>query len=200
MALFKIFKGNETAKLTDSNASGYRVPTDGYAYYDTSSNLFYIDAAYGSDNTITRKPINANISNIAMNGVYYGTCDTAAATKAKVATLVNGDGFHLATGVMIAIKFTYASAKSTMTLSVNGSTAKNLVLYGTSAMADGTTTTGWRAGAVVPFIYDGTSWIRYFWENTTYYYSSIYCTTGASTAAKVGSISSSHLLTAGKYF
>lgn len=59
MALFKIFKGNETAKLTDSNATDYRVPTDGYAYYDTSSKLFYIDADYDENGTIKRYPINA---------------------------------------------------------------------------------------------------------------------------------------------
>lgn len=59
MALFKIFKGNETAKLVDSNATGYRVPTDGYAYYDTSTKLFYIDADYDGNGTIKRYPINA---------------------------------------------------------------------------------------------------------------------------------------------
>lgn len=59
MALFKIFKGNETAKLTDTNATGYRIPTDGYAYYDTSTKLFYIDADYDGNGTIKRYPINA---------------------------------------------------------------------------------------------------------------------------------------------
>ena len=200
MALFKIFKGNETSKLTDANATGYRVPTDGYAYYDTSSNLFYIDAAYGNDNTITREPINANISNQAMNGVFYGTCDTAASTKAKVATLVNGDGFNLAPGVMIAIKFTYASASSTMTLSVDDSPAKSLMLYGTSAMSSTTSTNGWPAGAVVPFVYNGTNWVRFYWSNTTYYYTSAYCTTGAATAAKVGSSSATQTLIGSRYF
>jgi len=60
MALFKIFKGNETAKLVDSNAAGYRIPTDGYAYYDTSTKLFYIDADYDGNGTTTRSPINAD--------------------------------------------------------------------------------------------------------------------------------------------
>lgn len=59
MALFKIFKGNDSAKITDSTVSGYRMPTDGYAYYDTSTKLFYIDADYNDNGTITRSPINA---------------------------------------------------------------------------------------------------------------------------------------------
>jgi hypothetical protein len=49
MALFKVFKGHETQKITDPSAVGYRAPaegTNGFAYYDTSSNLFYIDAEY----------------------------------------------------------------------------------------------------------------------------------------------------------
>lgn len=46
MALFKIFKGHDSSKLTDSSVEGYRDPTDGYAYYDTSTKLFYIDAEY----------------------------------------------------------------------------------------------------------------------------------------------------------
>ena len=54
MALFKIFKGNDTAKLTDSTATGYKTPTDGYAYYDTSTKLFYIDAEYPGVSGVSR--------------------------------------------------------------------------------------------------------------------------------------------------
>lgn len=35
-------------------------------------------------------------------------------------------------------------------------------------MGTGFNTTGWRDGAVVPFTYDGTGWVRDFWENSTY--------------------------------
>lgn len=162
LALFKIFKGNNTAKITNSSATGYITPTDGYAYYDTSSKLFYIDAAY-SGTTISRQPINADN---AANGVFYGTCPTAQGTKAKVATLTNGTGFSLKAGTIVAIKFTYASAASTMTLNVNSTGAKNLYQYGSTLMNSGTTTTGWPAGAVVPFVYDGTYWFRLYWTNT----------------------------------
>ena len=43
--------------------------------------------------------------------------------------------------------------------------AKNLVLYGTTAMSSDTSTNGWCAGATVPFVYDGANWIRFFWDN-----------------------------------
>jgi hypothetical protein len=53
-----------------------------------------------------------------------------------------------------------------MTLNVNSTGAKNLYQYGSTLMNSGTTTTGWPAGAVVPFVYDGTYWFRLYWNNT----------------------------------
>lgn len=102
------------------------------------------------------------------NGIYYGVCSTAQATQAKEATLVNSANFSLEEGAMVAIKFTYASAESTMTLNVNGTGAKTLYQYGTTTMSSGTTTTGWSANSIVMFIYDGNAWFRQFWSNTTY--------------------------------
>ena len=174
MALFKIFKGNQTDNLLNSNATGYRTPTDGYAYYDTSTKLFYIDADYRSEPdpenpVITRQPINAahaGVAGSALNGIFYGTCSTAASTKTKVATLTDDTGFTLVTGVVVLIKFSNASAESPMTLNVNSTGAKNLYQYATEAMGNGVATTGWRAGAVVPFVYTGTAWHRFYWSNT----------------------------------
>jgi len=65
LALFKIFKGSDSAKLTDSTATGYKIPVDGYAYYDTTTKLFYIDAEYPGTNGVTRQPINAKKADIA---------------------------------------------------------------------------------------------------------------------------------------
>lgn len=169
MALFKIFKGNQTDNLLNSNATGYRVPTDGYAYYDTSTKLFYIDADYNNNGTITRAPINAahaGIAGSALNGIFYGICSTPASTKAKVATLIDNTGFALTEGTIVLIKFTNASAANTMTLNVDSTGAKTLYQYGTTLMNSGTTTTGWIAGAVVPFVYTGTAWQRFYWSNT----------------------------------
>lgn len=55
-----------------------------------------------------------------------------------------------------------------MTLNVNGTGAKTLYQYGTTLMSSGTTTSGWIAGAVVPFVYTSTAWQRFYWSNTTY--------------------------------
>jgi len=84
---------------------------------------------------------------------YYGTCETAAATQAKV---VECEGFKLETGTMIRVKFTNAQTyNGTATLNVNGTGAKNITRVGTTA----TTRYFWSAGEVVDFVYDGVNYI-----------------------------------------
>jgi len=86
----------------------------------------------------------------------YGTCDTAAATAAKVVTCA--DFTTLITGITIHVKFTYSNTHTTPTLNVNSTGAKNIYRYGTTK--PGTSAdTSWSAGAIVSFTYDGSYWI-----------------------------------------
>lgn len=85
-------------------------------------------------------------------GLFYGTCATAAATAAKAVTLT---GFTLVTGAVVAVKFTYANTASNPTLNVNSTGAKAIAKYGDTA-ADANM---WNAGAVVEFVYDGSRWV-----------------------------------------
>lgn len=129
----------------------------------------------------------------------YGVCSTAADTAAKTVTINN---FALTTGSMVVVKFTYANSVASPTLNVNGTGAKAIKRYGTTAVSTGTTTTGWVAGAVQMFTYDGTNWVRDYWNNTTYSNASLgsgyaTCTTAAATTAKVGTLSSYSLTTGG---
>lgn len=101
-------------------------------------------------------------------GIHYGTCATAANTAAKVVTLTDSTGFELITGAIVAVKFTYANSVANPTLNVNSTGAKAIMRYGTTAVSTGTTTTGWIAGAIQMFVYDGTNWVRDYWNNTTY--------------------------------
>ena len=90
----------------------------------------------------------------------YCTCSTAAGTAAKVANLQNSssNGFTLATGITIHVKFTYSNTVASPTLNVNGTGAKSIMRYGTTAVST-SAPTSWRAGAVVSFTYDGTNWV-----------------------------------------
>lgn len=134
---------------------------------------------------------------------YYGVCDTASNDAAKVVTIEN---FELVVGAQVSIKFTNQSATDTegdaLTLNINGTGALPMRRYGTTAMSTSTTSSGWQAGAVQTFTYDGSAWIREFWYNTTYSNQGLgqgygTCSTAASTTAKTASISSYSLTTGG---
>lgn len=134
---------------------------------------------------------------------YYGECGTASTDAAKVVTI---DQFVLSVGVRVTIKFTNAVGTDAdgdaLTLNVSGTGAFPMRRYGTTAMGTGTTTTGWTAGAIQTFTYDGSAWIREYWNNTTYSNASLgqgyaTCSTAAATTAKTASLSSYSLTTGG---
>ena len=66
------------------------------------------------------------------------------------------------------VKFTNSKSASSPTLNVNSTGAKPIYRYGTTKASTSTTVSGWTAGAVQMFTYDGTGWIRDYWSNTTY--------------------------------
>lgn len=130
----------------------------------------------------------------AVNGTFYGVCDTAEATVAKTVT-ITGFPSTLTAGIQVTIKFTNKSGVASATLNVNGTGAKPIYRYGTTAVSTGTTTSGWVAGAVQTFTYDGTGWVREYWNNTTYSNVALgqgyaTCSTAAATTAKTAALSS----------
>lgn len=113
----------------------------------------------------------------------YGTCDTAAATVAKVA-IVNGFD-TLETGVTVHIKFTNANTATGPTLAIKPSssgtavTAKSIKKNGTTAPGT-TAATSWMDGSVVSFTYDGTYWqMNDHIDNTDTYVTQTNTTTNA---------------------
>ena len=110
-----------------------------------------------------------NLSNHIGNAIkynYYGVCSTAAATAAKTVTV--DSSFKLVTGVSVTVKFSDKNSASNPTLNVNSTGAKPLYRYGTTVVSTSTTSSGWIAGSVQTFTYDGTGWVRDYWNNTTY--------------------------------
>lgn len=95
---------------------------------------------------------------------HYGVCSTAASTAAKVVDL---DGFTLAVGSKIAVKFVYANTSVSPTLNVNDTGAIAIKQYGTTALS----TYMWHPASVVEFVYDGAYWIMVdsTTATTTYY-------------------------------
>lgn len=80
----------------------------------------------------------------------YATCDTAAGTVAKVASLAAGT-LSLKAGATIAVKFTYANTASSPTLNIAGTGTKAMYIQGVRDVY-------WTDGATVTFTYDGINW------------------------------------------
>ena len=112
----------------------------------------------------------------------YGVCQTTSGTAEKQVPIT---GFVLAEGVTIHVKFLYANTAASPTLNVEGTGAREIVtaasLDGNTKTAAGVTaeTTGWQAGAVVAFTYDGNYWVRDqgYNTNTTYTVKNTYSAT-----------------------
>lgn len=137
--------------------------------------------------------------------VAYATCATAAATAAKVVTIIGNTNWTLTTGSIVYIKFSYTNTASSVTLNVNGTGAKNIWYAGSKYTSTSTRVTG-IANYTHKYIYDGTYWV---WmgkssdDNSTYSNQSLgngygTCATAADTVAKVGTLSGYSLVTGGK--
>ena len=137
------------------------------------------------------------------NILRYGECSTAAATAAKTVTLSGSMTFTLSEGASVFVKFTNTNTVANPTLAVNGTTAKSIKRYGTTAPST-TTKTSWYAGSILHLVYDGDYWQIVGWLNddTTYTNASLgqgygTCATAEATAAKVVTLSSYELKTGG---
>lgn len=81
---------------------------------------------------------------------YYGVCETAANTAAKVVTIPD---FTLENGVGVMVKFKNGNTANSPTLTVSGTGAKPIYINPSVG-----TSVSWEAWKVLPFVYDGTNW------------------------------------------
>ena len=103
----------------------------------------------GDYNDLTNKPT------IPVKNIWYATCSTGAATTAKTATSSTAD-FTLSTGNMVRVLFTNTNTATSPTISIDGSTAKNIRIRSGST---GAMTYMWRDNEVVDLVYDGTNFV-----------------------------------------
>lgn len=127
---------------------------------------------------------------------FYGTCETAADEAAKIVKLVDThvNAATFVTGMALAVKFTYNNtiASPTLTVQTNGGTqimaAKNIYRYGTTRPSTNNATS-WIGGSIVLFVYDGSGWQEvHSYDNNDNTVPSVYISTAAATAAKVGTL------------
>lgn len=94
--------------------------------------------------------------------VAYGTCDTAAATAAKVVTISGNNNWQLTTGAIITVKFTNTNTAASPTLNVNGTGAKSI--YYNNAVYTSASSYGGYAKRNITYQYDGTYWVFISWS------------------------------------
>lgn len=187
--------------VTESTVSGWGFTKNTGTYTKPSTGIPKSDLASAVQTSLGK----ADTAMQALNGNFYGVCDSDADTFAKVVT-ISGFPSTLTVGQRVTVKFTYASsntdADNPMTLNVNGTGAYTIYRYGTTLADNGTTTSGWVANSIQNFTFDGTGWMRDYWNNTTYSNVSLgqgyaTCSTAESTTAKTASLSSYSLTTGG---
>lgn len=133
----------------------------------------------------------------------YGECFTAAETAAKTVTLSDSMSFTLAAGASVFVKFANSNSVAKPTLAVNGTTAKAIMRFGTTAPT-GNAKSSWHAGSVVHLVYDGTYWQMAGWINDDTIYTNASlgqgygtCSTAEATAAKAVTLSGYSIVTGG---
>lgn len=202
---------------TAADAAAVKVGKDALGHVVIGDALAKGDVGLGNvDNTAdadkevlsaTKLKTARNIDGVSFNGTanihHFGTCSTAAQTTAKTVTLDDSMTFTLEKGASVFVKFTNSNRASSPKLSVNGTTSKPIMRYG-SQPALTTTETSWQAGSVVHLVYDGSAWQMVGWlnDNTTYTNALLgqgygTCSTAEATAAKVVTLSSYALKTGG---
>lgn len=195
----------------DGKADKVSGATEGnFAALDANGNL--TDSGKNESNLsvleATKLTTARNVDGVSFDGSanihHFGSCSTAAGTAAKTATLSGSMPFTLGEGASVFIKFTNANSVASPTLAVNGTTAKAIMRYGTTAPST-SAKTSWQAGSVVHFVYDGTYWQMVGWLNddTTYTNATLgqgygTCATEEATATKVVTLSN-YVLTIGGF-
>lgn len=160
-------------------------------YYLDKTGLSYfwskIKAAIsGKQDVLTAgKGISLDSNTVANRGdsVFYGTCETAAGTAAKVVVCDAFTSADLVAGTHITVKFSNANSyNGQATLNINDTGAKNVYYVGSTANAQYM----WVAGESVDFVYNGTQWATTNGglATTTYYgVTKLYTGAGSSSTA-----------------
>ncbi len=130
----------------------------------------------------------SDLTSDAGGNVFVGSCDTAAATAAKVITVSSDQNFALKKGAVISVKVTNTNTANNPTFNVNSTGAKSVV-YNTAAITTSNLNRAGYASRYCNYIYDGTNWVFFGWSldsDTTYSAMSVSeGTTGTATSSRV---------------
>ena len=121
----------------------------------------------------------------------YAICNTTASTVGKVAVLSNCSHFTLETGIKIKVKFSYENTADSPTLKVQYGTSQETAVVNINKLYGDSLCNAWKAGEVVEFVYNGTSWDIVSAERLSIIENQIYdfvVTTTTSTSTATGAL------------
>ena len=140
-----------TAYADDEKGTGISIESYGKDYLGIATNRLIKEADISDPTQYTWVKIKGEQGIPGTAGkdgqMLYTTCDTAAGTVAKVASLAAGT-LSLKAGATVAVKFTYANTASSPTLNIAGTGTKAMYIQGVRDVY-------WTDGATVTFTYDG---------------------------------------------
>lgn len=143
-----------TAYADDEKGTGISIESYGKDYLGIATNRLIKEADISDPTQYTWVKIKGEQGIPGTAGkdgqMLYATCDTAAGTVAKVASLAAGT-LSLKAGATVAVKFTYANTASSPTLNIAGTGTKAMYIQGVRDVY-------WTDGATVTFTYDGINW------------------------------------------
>lgn len=143
-----------TAYADDEKGTGISIESYGKDYLGIATNRLIKEADISDPTQYTWVKIKGEQGIPGTAGkdgqMLYATCDTAAGTVAKVASLAAGT-LSLKAGATVAVKFTYANTASSPTLNIAGTGTKAMYIQGVRDVY-------WTDGATVAFTYDGINW------------------------------------------
>lgn len=198
VTLHNLSKNNEALKVTvdvPSEANWLFFYLSNQSDVINDGNIKVERGNKATDWTPAPEDVDADITavqdNLNATRTWYATCPTASGTAAKVATITPATtDFALAAGVMVAVKFDAANGVANPTLDVNGTGAKAIKRYGTTAPST-SAATSWAAGSTVTLTYDGAYWQLNNWlnNNDNYYdreaYKAALAASGAISAGRI---------------
>ena len=144
-------------KVGDGTTTYENLP---YAMSGNSYDIKFDPGASGLESTNVDdaiKEIKEDIDMFTANGLYYGSCTTAAATAAKEVTIIN-EGFGLSVGTVVTVKFTNTNTASNCTLNVNSTGAKP-IYFDSSVYTGSDEEICGKADKNITYTYDGSNWV-----------------------------------------
>ena len=144
--------------LADGKSTIYYGSPSG-TYADVETGDYLVDPNTGNSYQWTGNAwsLVQNLSAFNQNMNAFALSQTGASTATKTATIEpTVTGYSLVTGAQVTVLFTNANTASTPTLSVNGTTSKEIRAFTNAAL---TSDYYWAAYSAVTFAYNGTYWV-----------------------------------------